>query len=85
MVFHGEHLRKDSSLLQVFDTWVSLLPWASSSISAQGAAVMLLHHSYIDIWSFPSKKRMTEPDPPSLSPCKEEKLKSPRQHHTEAV
>lgn len=43
LVFHSEHLRKDSSLLQVFDTWVSLLPWASSGVSAQGAAVMLFH------------------------------------------
>lgn len=33
LVFHSEHLRKDSSLLQVFDTWVSLLPWANSGVS----------------------------------------------------
>lgn len=51
-MFHSEHLRKDSSLLQVFDSWVSLLPWAGSGVSAQGAAAMLLHqllHRHLEL------------------------------------
>lgn len=43
LVFHSEHLRKDSSLLQVSDTWVSLLLWASNGVSAQAAAVKLFY------------------------------------------
>lgn len=39
LVFHSEHLRKDSPLLQVFDTWVSPLQWCLSP----GSALMLLH------------------------------------------
>lgn len=59
--------KENSSLLQVFDTWVSfscLLP-----------AVILLHqllHRHVEP-SFREEDR--DPDPPSLSPCKEEKLK----------
>lgn len=77
LVFHTEHLRKE--FLSTPGFWhMGFTPalgqqWCLSPGCCSDASPSA--PSYKDTWSFPSKKRMRDSDPPSLSPCKEEKLK----------
>lgn len=86
-VFHSENLRKDSYLLQVFDSWVLLLPWASSSVLSPGSCSDASPSAPTQIPGAFLLRRGQEilTHQASVPARRKNSEKSPRQHHTEAA